>query len=290
VLWLAAEGEREVDKRIRAAVTALGCDPDNVPIYVQTMSVPKMLADNGEKAVMQIVGQTVRAAKVEFDLPLVFIAIDTMIKAAGYKKSENDSVEINNAIRVMENVSIRAKCFVLAIDHMGKDEERGARGSSDKPSSVDAYLEIKPGIGGSRILHAIKVKGEQGDDQIEFTVVGTTQDEGQNTGFVRWGKWTKLGEGAKTLNNNARLLLSCVQDVIAKDGVERPLLRNAPPVRCVRMKDVFYEFAQRHRDSKRHDVAFDRSWGELAIMGLVSMVKAADGSSDMGDWAHLGVI
>src|SRR5262249_3420092 len=27
VLWLAAEGEREVDKRVRAAVTALGCDP-----------------------------------------------------------------------------------------------------------------------------------------------------------------------------------------------------------------------------------------------------------------------
>src|SRR5262249_45471005 len=41
VLWLAAEGEREVDKRIRAAVMALGCDPDEQPIYVQIASVPK---------------------------------------------------------------------------------------------------------------------------------------------------------------------------------------------------------------------------------------------------------
>ena len=106
VLWLAAEGEREVDKRIRAAVRALGCDPDEQPIYVQIASVPKLLSNGGEAAVMQIAGQAERAAKAEFGLPLVLIAFDTMIKSAGYKKSENDAVEVNNMIQVMEGISV----------------------------------------------------------------------------------------------------------------------------------------------------------------------------------------
>ena len=184
VLWLAAEGEREVDKRMRAAVKALGCDPDEQPIYKQIASVPKLLSIGGEALIMQIVNQTQRAAKTEFGLPLALIVIDTMIKSAGYKKSENDAVEVNNMIQVMENISIRTKCFVLALDHMGKNEELGARGSSDKPSSVDVYIELKSNGGASRTFHAIKVKGEKGDDQIDFEIVGTILEDGQKTAYV----------------------------------------------------------------------------------------------------------
>ena len=67
VLWLAAEGEREVDKRMRAAVRALGCDPDEQPLYKQIASVPKLLSNGGEALIMQIVNQVQRAAKTEFD-------------------------------------------------------------------------------------------------------------------------------------------------------------------------------------------------------------------------------
>ena len=147
VLWLAAEGEREVDKRIRAAVKALEADPDEQPIYVQIASVPKLLSAGGEQAVMNIVRQAEQMAKAEFGVPLVLVVIDTMIKSAGYKKSENDAVEVNNMIQAMENVSMRTKCFVLALDHMGKNEELGARGSSDKPSSFDVYIELKSNVG-----------------------------------------------------------------------------------------------------------------------------------------------
>src|SRR5262249_17278483 len=104
----------EVDKRSRAAIKALGCDPDAQPIYVQIASVPKLLSQGGEASVMQIVRQTEQMAKAEFRVPLVLVVFDTMIKSAGYRKSENDAVEVNNTIQVMENISIRTKCFVLA--------------------------------------------------------------------------------------------------------------------------------------------------------------------------------
>ena len=85
VLWLAAEGAWEVDKRIRAAVTALGCDPDEQPVYVQTGSVPKLLAERGEQAVMEIVSRQSKWPRKNLGC-LGFIVFDTMIKSAGYKK------------------------------------------------------------------------------------------------------------------------------------------------------------------------------------------------------------
>ena len=72
---------------------------------------------------------------------------------------------------------------------MGKNEELGARGSSDKPSSVDVYVELKSNGGAARTFHAIKVKGEKGDDQITFQIVGTTLEDGQTTAYVRWDEW-----------------------------------------------------------------------------------------------------
>ena len=286
VLWLAAEGEREVDKRMRAAIKALGCDPDEQPTYKQVASVPKLLSNGGEALIMQIVDQVQRAAKAEFGLPLVLIVIDTMIKSAGYKKSENDSVEINNMIQVMENISIRTRCFVLALDHMGKDEEKGARGSSDKPSSVDVYIELKSNGGATRTVHAIKVKGEKGDDQINFQIVGTTLEDSQTTAYVRWEEWNNQDDRFKSLNDNAALLLKCIRDVIAREGQTRTLFHSMPDIRCVQKISAFNEFSRKHKGG-RHDMAFKRSWRELVAAGLVTTKKNKDNSDDMADWVYL---
>src|SRR5262249_2542043 len=158
---------------------------------------------------------------------------------------------------------IRTKCFVLALDHMGKNEDQGARGSSDKPSSLDVYIELKSNGGAARTFHAIKVKGEKGDDQVEFEIVGTTLEDGQKTAFVRWGKWNHPSDATKSLNGIARLLFACLRDVIEREGEMRELLRSEPPKRCVQKTQVYDEFCRRHNKSKRHDMAFKRSWKEI---------------------------
>ena len=285
VLWLAAEGEWEVDKRIRAAVRALGCDPEVQPIYVQIASVPQLL-QGGEAAVMKIVRQAEQMARDEFGLPLVLIVIDTMIKAAGYKKSENDSVEVNNMIRCMENISVRAKCFVLALDHMGKNEELGARGSSDKPSSVDVYIKLKSNGGSMRTFHVVKVKGEKGNDQLEFEIVGAKLEDGQKTACVRWGKWREPDLGGKPLNGNARVLLDCVRDTIIRRGQERIIYFGMPEKRAVQKKEIYAAFSKKHK-SGRPDMAFKRSWDELVKAEFVTTVGDEDSAADLDKWVYL---
>jgi hypothetical protein len=280
VLWLAAEGEREVDKRIRAAVVALGYDPDIVPFYTQTGGVPKILAN--PKGIGEIINQAKRAAKVEYDLPLALIVFDTAIKSAGYKKSENDSVEVNNMIHTIEDYVHAYKCHAMFIDHMGKNEELGARGSSDKPSSVDTYGEITNGKK-ARKFYIEKVKGDKGDMSVTFDIVGVKQD-GQNTAVVKWGDRDEPVTGAAhDLEGDDKLLYACVVETNRDKGVELKLFHSDIfPRRCVRKAEIRDEFHKRRNKGHEADrVAFGRAWGYL--LGRTLFSTKADGK-DQWEW------
>jgi hypothetical protein len=150
----------------------------------------------------------------------------------------------------MENIAIRTKCFVLALDHMGMDEERGARGSSDKPSSVDVYIELKSNGGSIRTCYAIKIKGEKGNEQVDFEIIGARLEDGQKTACVRWGKWKEPVSRGKPLNANARLLLDCVCNVITNKGQERIFMYGEPERRSAQKKDTFAEFSRKHKGDR----------------------------------------
>ena len=50
---------------------------------------------------------------------------------------------------------------------------------------------------------------------------------------------------------------------------------------------LYHEFCERHKESKRHDMAFKRSWKELVRMGLVTTKKNEQGLDEMNDWVFL---
>jgi hypothetical protein len=163
----------------------------------------------------------------------------------------------------MDYLSIRTKCFVLVIDHMGKNEELGARGSSDKPSSVDVYAEIRKN-GAGRILDFVKIKGEKGDEQIAFDIVGAVLDDGQKTAYVRWGQWSNTDDAGPSLSKDATLLLQCVRDIIESKGVQLKLFSSEPEVRCVKKAEIRNEFhSRRSKTTGADNLAFKRAWDDL---------------------------
>jgi len=73
---------------------------------------------------------------------LRMIVIDTWIKSAGQISGNSDTdniIAITNAQRIAEEL----RCFVLMVDHPGKDVDRGLRGSSAKEQGVDVILRQK---------------------------------------------------------------------------------------------------------------------------------------------------
>ena len=62
-----------------------------------------------------------------------------MAVAAGYREqgAENDSAVVAAVMRVLKDVAERLSCFVLGIDHYGKNVDAGVKGSVNKETPCD---------------------------------------------------------------------------------------------------------------------------------------------------------
>jgi len=140
VLWLAAEGESEIETRVEAAIAARGGDAcARQPFARQAGAVP-CLADRNALEQLKAFAVTAEAAlRKNFGRGLVLIVIDTLSAAAGFD-DENSAAETQKVMSVLAALAREAKALVLVIDHYGKVADTGVRGSSAKSASADAIL------------------------------------------------------------------------------------------------------------------------------------------------------
>jgi hypothetical protein len=86
----------------------------------------------------------------EFGLPLGLIVIDTIAACAGYTKTgdENDNAVGQAIMNVLKTVAQTLGCFVLAVDHFGKNLEAGTRGrrrGSCRPARISGRRQASSG-------------------------------------------------------------------------------------------------------------------------------------------------
>ena len=77
-------------------------------------------------------------------LPLVSIQFDTVLGCSGFRASgdENDAVVGGKLMAALAEISQASSTFVLGIDHFGKSETTGTRGSSSKEARADVVLAL----------------------------------------------------------------------------------------------------------------------------------------------------
>jgi len=141
VLFLAAEGADEIRLRLDALVREkCGGMPrapfrwyDAVPVLLQPGATDKLIA---------MARQADESLQAEFGLPLGLIIIDTVAASAGYSTpgAENDNAVNQALMNVLRTVAQALGCFVLGVDHFGKNIETGTRGGSSKEAASDLVL------------------------------------------------------------------------------------------------------------------------------------------------------
>jgi len=102
---------------------------------------PNLLA-NGPDALIKLVERDAARMKQEYSVDLVATFIDTMGLAALFQ-NEDKAAQIIQVISGLNLLSESTGCLVVPVDHMGKDPDLGARGSSakrDLPETVLACL------------------------------------------------------------------------------------------------------------------------------------------------------
>jgi len=136
VLFIAAEGVSELKKRL-AGLFEKRYATQAPQAFVWVAECPNLHVN---KKSLDILTATAKAAqhglKARFNVDLALIVVDTLAAAAGFE-NENDAAQTQGVMTILQKLSAATGALCLAVDHFGKTEESGTRGSSAKEASAD---------------------------------------------------------------------------------------------------------------------------------------------------------
>lgn len=138
VMYVAAEAASSLPIRL-AALSEQRFDGERLPFAWIDSSPP--LRTEGAKTLIEKARSVADKLKANFQLPLVLIIIDTLIAAANFE-NENDAGQGQRVMNVLHELSRATGALVVAVDHYGKDQETGTRGTSAKEGSADTILSL----------------------------------------------------------------------------------------------------------------------------------------------------
>jgi hypothetical protein len=113
--------------------------------------------------------ENVKADLAELKAKPSLIVIDTLTRLIT-GMDENSAKDATMITNFMEQLSRYYECFVLAVHHTGKDQSKGARGSSAFYSNMDAVLSVKLKQGGTE-LRVRKQKDADVSEEVSYFAV-----------------------------------------------------------------------------------------------------------------------
>ncbi len=108
-----------------------------IPFAWNTYS-PSLFSE-GPDALLKIIERDASKMRKEFGVDMVAFILDTMGLAAIYKK-EDDAAQVQKVISDLGRMSEETGALAVNVDHYGKDQGAGLRGSSAKRAGADTVL------------------------------------------------------------------------------------------------------------------------------------------------------
>ena len=255
VLLIAAEGADEVRLRFDAVIRAKCGGMERAP-FRWYEAAPLLLQKGSVEKLIAMARQAEATLIAEFGLPLGLIVIDTIAACAGYNRAgdENDAAVGQAIMNVLKAVAQAIGCFVLGVDHFGKNLQAGTRGASSKESSCDVVLAClgKKELSGKVVNTRLAVRKNRGGQQgreypFALRVVEAPEpDEDGEPITTMVVDWTPAPPGAaqpdpdpweKPRRQDQRTVVLRLKRVLmaklAEHGVELPTPPDGPVVRMI---------------------------------------------------------
>jgi AAA domain len=267
VLLIAAEGASEMRLRLDAVVRHKCGNMERAPFrWYET--TPPLLQKGAVETLIAMARQADTSLRQEFGLPLGLIVIDTVAACAGYARAgdESDPAAAQAVMNVLKALAQALGCFVLGVDHFGKNVEAGTRGASSKEAASDLVLaclgdkSLSGSVSNTR-LAVRKNRGGQQGQEFPFTLRVVEAPEPDEDGepittmVVDWQPnmpgGTKASPGpdpwAQSRRQDQRAavlrLKRLMMSAMAEHGVEREILPDGPAVRMISqgvVRGLFY--------------------------------------------------
>jgi hypothetical protein len=266
VLFIAAEGANQVRLRFDAVWKEKCGDGKERAPFCWYETAPTLLQKGSAEKLIAMARQAEAQLMRDYGLPLGLIIIDTLAACAGYRRSgeENDNAVGQALMNVLKAVAQEISCYVLGVDHFGKDVEAGTRGAAAKESSADSVLvclghkELSGAITNARLAVRKNRGGPQGQEYpFTLRVVEMGQDEDGEPETTMVVDWSPPGSAqaesvpndpwAKPKRQDQRTavlrLKRVLMTTLAEQGVDLPISPDGPTVRMVdqeRVRKAFY--------------------------------------------------
>ncbi len=153
VIYVVGEGGIGVPRRIRAwEQTINGGSPIDALYRVDCPIFPA-----STESVQQVI-QAASDVKAATGMPIRLIILDTLARCFG-GSDENAAKDMGAFIQGCDYIKAATQATVLIIHHSGKDQDKGARGSSAFRAALDVEFNVRrEGDGGALILSCTKMK------------------------------------------------------------------------------------------------------------------------------------
>jgi AAA domain len=267
VLLIAAEGADEVRLRLDAVVREKCGGMARAPFrWYET--APLLLHKGAVETLIAMARQAEASLQDEFGLPLGLIGIDTVAACAGYNRAgdEYDNAVGQAVMNVLKAVAQALKCFVLGVDHFGKDLLAGTRGASSKESSGDVVLaclgdkQVSGSVTNTRLAVRKHRGGRQGQEYpFTLRLVGAPEkDEDGDPITTMVIDWLPAGAvaqqaplppddpWARPKRQDQRTAVLRLKRVLmaelAERGVDQPTTPGGPIVRMINLKAIQTNF------------------------------------------------
>src|SRR5262249_16027674 len=171
VLYLVLEGNPAFHMRVNTAFDAvLGKQMklgDRAKLPFSWNTYEPNLFDNGPDTLIKLAERDAAKMRRDFGVDLVAVFLDTMGLAACYE-NEDRAAQVQKVISGLSHLSDVTGALAIGVDHYGKDQQAGLRGSSAKRGHVETILAclVDRDANENAINHRLKLEkirdGEEG--------------------------------------------------------------------------------------------------------------------------------
>ncbi|EGQ8068347.1 AAA family ATPase [Vibrio parahaemolyticus] len=165
VVYIAAEGQTGVAKRVKAWEIANGVETQNLYILGHSMNISDVDA-------VTTLAHSIKELEFNENVKVRLVVIDTLARC--YSGDENTSRDMSAFVNGCDKIKSLIDTTVLCVHHSGRDESRGARGSSALRAACDFEFQVKRD-GKSKILTFANTKQKEGNEapdlELEFDSV-----------------------------------------------------------------------------------------------------------------------
>ena len=294
VLWLAAEGQDEIELRLEALIREkCGKMPHTEVPFRWRETVPRLLENGAVEQLTKIARQAEAELAQDHGLPLGVIIVDTITSCAGYSRrgDENDNAVATAMTLVLQTLAQKTGCFVLAVAHLS---DTGIRGGKSKEEIVDVIWaclsDHEFGTGPATNTRLVVEKNRGGKDGLVFPytlrlVEAPEKDEDGDPITTRVVDWLPPGTAEVSPSPNdpwakpkrqdqrtaALRLKRVLMSILAEQGVDLAIEPDGPLVRMVeqkRVRAVFYaatpaeEAAKQTRQARHAQFKAALAWAE----------------------------